>query len=144
MGRSFGRHGLIVVDSSAIVAVILGEPTGPDLAKRLVAETESLLSVANYVEAGQVLGQRNPAAVQRTIADFHDFLSAAKISLAPIDEVQARLALDARIRYGRGFGHPARLNYSDCFAYALAKARNLPLLFIGEDFTHTDIVPALA
>ncbi len=102
------------------------------------------MSVANYVETGQVLAQRNPTAIQRVLGDFHDFLSAASVSLASIDEAQARLALDARIRYGRGFGHAARLNYSDCFAYALAKSRNLPLLFIGNDFTHTDIISALA
>ncbi len=135
---------MIVVDSSAIVAVILGEPAGPELARRLSLETESLLSVANYVETGQVLAQRNPLAVQRMLDGFHDFLSAANVALAPINEAQARLALDARVRYGRGFGHPARLNYSDCFAYALAKTRNLPLLFIGDDFTHTDVVSALA
>jgi ribonuclease VapC len=135
---------LIAVDSSAIVAIILGESVGPELARRLAFEAESLLSVANYVETGQVLAQRNPLAVPRTLDGFHDFLSAANISLAPIDEAQARLALDARIRYGRGFGHPAKLNYSDCFAYALAKARSLPLLFVGDDFTHTDIVSALA
>jgi len=75
---------------------------------------------------------------------FHDLLDRAGISLAPIDETQAREALRARVRYGRGFGHAARLNYSDCFAYALAKTRNLPLLFIGDDFTHTDVVSALA
>jgi len=63
--------------------------------------------------------------------------------IAPVDEAQARVALEARVRYGRGFGHPAHLNYSDCFAYALAKVRDLPLLYIGNDFAHTDIVPAL-
>ena len=65
------------------------------------------------------------------------------IAIAPINEAKARTALDARIKYGRGFGHRAGLNYSDCFAYALAKTRNLPLLFKGDDFTHTDIVSAL-
>jgi ribonuclease VapC len=103
-----------------------------------------MISAANYVETGQVLAQRQPSAPPRALADFHALLRRLDIGLAPIDEAQARVALEARIKYGRGFGHRARLNYSDCFAYALAKTRNLPLLYKGDDFTHTDIVSALA
>jgi ribonuclease VapC len=135
---------LIVVDSSAIVAVLFREPMAEPLLSRLEADQNPIMSVANYVEAGQVLAQRHPVSPERGVALFHDLLDRARISLAPIDEAQAREALKARVQYGRGFGHPARLNYSDCFAYALAKARNLPLLFIGDDFTHTHIVSALA
>lgn len=135
---------MIVVDSSAIVAIILDEPRAREIAACIATESGSLLSVANYVETGQVLAQRDRRPSGRALDGFHAFLEATDISLAPIDEIQARVALDARIRFGRGFGHPARLNYSDCFAYALAKTRNLPLLFIGDDFTHTDIVSALA
>jgi ribonuclease VapC len=91
-----------------------------------------------------VLVQRFLAARGDILRDFNSFLESYDVALAPIDEAQARVALDARIRYGRGFGHPARLNYSDCFGYALAKARGLPLLYVGDDFTHTDIVSALA
>jgi ribonuclease VapC len=135
---------LIVVDSSAIVAIQLSEPTAEALIARLRFEAAVLMSVANYVESGQVLAQRRPTAKAEALAEFHDTLRLANVSLAPIDEAQARVALEARIRYGRGFGHPARLNYSDCFAYALAKVRNLPLLYVGDDFTHTDVVPALS
>jgi ribonuclease VapC len=135
---------LIVVDSSAIVAIMLGEPDARKIATRIAVEPGCLLSVANYVETGQVLAQRNRMSPRSALHDFHVFLDAAEIALAPIDEAQARIALDARIRFGRGFGHAAGLNYSDCFAYALAKTRNLPLLFIGDDFTHTDVVSALA
>jgi ribonuclease VapC len=135
---------LIVVDSSAIVAITLSEATAGLLHARIAAESECLISVANYAETGQVLVQRSRAPHATTLADLHEFLAEMAISLAAIDEAQARVALEARLRYGRGFGHPARLNYSDCFAYALAKVRNLPLLFIGDDFTHTDIVSALA
>jgi ribonuclease VapC len=134
---------LIVVDSSAVLAILLREPPEQQLRARLAADA-ALISVANYVETGQVLAQREPAHATAVLADFHAFLDRSWITLAPIDEEQARVALDARIRYGRGFGHPAKLNYSDCFAYALAKARNLPLLYVGDDFTHTDIVSALA
>ena len=102
------------------------------------------MSVANYVETGQVLAQRASTPPEQTLAQFHALLKSSDITLAEVDVTQARVALEARIRYGRGFGHPARLNYSDCFAYALAKVRNLPLLYVGDDFTHTDIVSALA
>jgi ribonuclease VapC len=96
------------------------------------------------METGKVLAQRKRGDPRQTVAEYERFLQRTGVVIAPIDEEQARVALDARIRYGRGFGHPARLNYSDCFAYALAKVRNLPLLYVGEDFTHTDIVSALA
>jgi ribonuclease VapC len=134
---------LIVIDSSAIVAILHREATAEKLEERLRNEDSALLSVANYVETGQVLALRDDRAPEVTLSRFHAFLEGSGIVLAPIDELQARIALDARIKYGRGFGHPAKLNYSDCFAYALAKTRNLPLLFVGDDFTHTDIVPAL-
>ncbi|MGH6958009.1 MAG: type II toxin-antitoxin system VapC family toxin [Caulobacteraceae bacterium] len=134
---------MIVIDSSAIVAILLLEPAAGALRERLSREGEALLSVANYVEIGQVLAQREPRSAAAVLYDYHAFLDASVIVLAPVDEAQARIALEARLRYGRGFGHRARLNYSDCFAYALAKSRRLPLLFIGDDFTHTDVVPAL-
>jgi len=134
---------LIVVDSSAIVAIALREPGYKRLADRIGEETASLISVANYVECGQVLAQRQLNAVQRALSEFVGLLNRLDLVLAPIDEAQARVALDARVRYGRGFGHPARLNYSDCFAYALAKTRALPLLYVGDDFRHTDVVSAL-
>jgi ribonuclease VapC len=135
---------LIVVDSSAVVAVFFEEPTGPRLLARLAAEDACIISAANYVETGQVLAQRRKGEAGRALSEYEAFLARMAIDIAPIDEAQARVALEARINYGRGFGHRAGLNYSDCFAYALAKTRNLPLLFIGDDFTHTDIVSALA
>ena len=134
---------MIVIDSSAIVAIFLNEKTIVDLQNAIAEANGCLLSVANYVETGQVLRQRF-GPTRDVLGDFHNFLRDSAIALAPIDEAQARVALDARIRYGRGFGHPAKLNYSACFAYALAKVRGLPLLYVGDDFTHTDIVSALA
>ena len=126
------------------MAILLAEPDADRFGERLIRDSGAVLSVANYVETGQVLAQRKPDSIAATLADFHEFLQTNLIALASVDEAQARLALAARVKYGRGFGHPARLNYSDCFAYALAKSRGLPLLFKGDDFTHTDIVSALA
>ncbi len=77
------------------------------------------------------------------LAALDRFIQKTGVQIAPLDEAQARVALDARIRFGKGFGHPARLNYGDSFAYALAKISGEPLLFVGEDFSKTDIEPAL-
>jgi len=71
-------------------------------------------------------------------------LSEAAIAIEPVTETQARIAREAFRDFGKGSGHRARLNFGDCFAYALARASNEPLLFNGEDFTHTDIISALA
>lgn len=66
------------------------------------------------------------------------------ITLVPVDEAQGRAAIRARMAYGKGTGHRARLNFGDTFTYALAKVRGAPLLFVGDDFAHTDLAPALA
>ena len=81
--------------------------------------------------------------VQQVLDVVWDMLDEAGIRVAVLDEAQARMALEARIRFGKGFGARAKLNFGDSFAYALAKSLNAPLLFIGEDFHHTDITPAL-
>jgi ribonuclease VapC len=135
---------LIVVDSSALIAILLQEPDANRFATRIAVEESCLISAANYVETGQVFVQRLRQAKEVTLARFLALLEQSNIGIAPVDEAQARTALEARLAYGRGFGHRAGLNYSDCFAYALAKVRNLPLLYKGDDFTHTDIVSALA
>ncbi len=75
--------------------------------------------------------------------DLDTFLSLAGIEVVPVDVRQSGLALEARVKFGRGFGSRAKLNFGDCFAYALAKSMNAPLLFIGNDFSETDVVPAL-
>jgi len=72
-----------------------------------------------------------------------EFLSAARIRTVPITDKEADLALGAFARYGKGRGHPAQLNMGDCFAYAVAKAHQVPLLFNGDDFDKTDIIPAI-
>jgi ribonuclease VapC len=77
------------------------------------------------------------------LAELDALLADFGVSLAPVDEAQARLAIEARVRFGRGMGHGGVLNFGDCFAYALAKATEAPLLFVGMDFLSTDIEPAL-
>jgi len=136
------RARLVVVDSSAVVAILLGEPAAEALLARLAIYPERLMAVANYVEAGTVLAGRRHGDRATAIRDLDEFLEAAGIVLAPLDIDQARLALEARIRFGRGMGHGGVLNFSDTFAYALAKSRSAPLLYTGNNFAGTDVVAA--
>ena len=80
----------------------------------------------------------------QAIADLDAFLAAFDIGIVPLDEQQARIALKARIAFGKGFGTRGGLNFGDCFAYALAKSSSSALLFVGDDFAATDVEPALA
>lgn len=128
----------MIVDSSALLAVIQGEPEAAECIDRLLAE-ECRISAANWVEAGIVVDNRSIV----TQREFDELMSLAEISVAPVTADQARIARDAYRRYGRGSGHPARLNYGDCFAYALAVSSGESLLFVGDDFGETDVRPAL-
>jgi ribonuclease VapC len=134
---------MIVVDSSAIVAMMLNEPLSAALVARLAAETERVMSVASYVEVGTVLAGRRRHDRLQAMDDLNAFLSETGIDLAPVDVSQGRLALSARIAHGRGMGHGGTLNFGDAFSYALAKSRDAPLLFVGDDFAATDVKPAL-
>jgi ribonuclease VapC len=135
---------VIVVDSSAIAAIMFNEPRASDLAAVLAAERERVLSAASYLEVGTVLAGRRRSAPEEAQQDLDAFLREADIDIAAVDADQARLALNARVRYGRGFGARRGLNYGDCFSYALAKALNAPLLYVGDDFARTDVTSALA
>jgi ribonuclease VapC len=134
---------MIVVDSSAVVAILFGEPSAAALLARLAADPDRVMSVASYLETGTVLAGRRRSDRLRAIDDLDAFLDEAGITLAPVDETQARLALQARIRFGRGMGHGGVLNFGGAFAYALARTREAPLLFIGDDFGTTDVIVAL-
>ncbi len=128
---------MIVVDSSAVVAMLFGEASAAALAARLAADPDRVMSVASYLETGTVLAGRRRTDRLKAIDDLDSFLGEAGIALAPVDATQARLALAARIVYGRGMGHGGTLNFGDTFAYALAKSLDAPLLFIGDDFAGT-------
>ncbi|MGH7054466.1 MAG: type II toxin-antitoxin system VapC family toxin [Stellaceae bacterium] len=134
---------MIVVDSSAVIAILFGEPEAAAVAERLASDSERVISVASYLETGTVLAGRRRSDHLKAIDDLEQFLSEAAIDLMPVDQPQARLALRARIIYGRGMGRGGVLNFGDAFSYALAKVLDAPLLFVGKDFSTTDIVPAL-
>jgi ribonuclease VapC len=130
----------VIIDSSALIAILRDEAEAPAFARAIAAAAHRHISAANFVEAAIVIdGSRDPVASRR----FDDLLREAQIVVEPVTEIQARIAREAYRDFGRGSGHPARLNFGDCFAYALAKTTGEPLLFKGDDFPHTDIAPAL-
>lgn len=134
---------MIAVDSSVLVAILFGEPGGEALTARLTRASYRYLSVVSYVECGTVLSGRMRGDPAAAIPLLDEFLSELGVTLRGVDEIQMRLAMRARIEHGRGFGASAGLNFGDCFAYALAKALDAPLLFVGDDFSGTDIRSAL-
>jgi ribonuclease VapC len=126
----------VIVDTSVIVAVLRGEPDAGAFEQVLARASIARISAATYVELGVVVDSaRDP--VQSSALDA--LLGAARVRVEPFTETQARLARSAYERFGRGSGHPARLNMGDCFAYALARDLGEPLLFKGNDFALTDI-----
>jgi ribonuclease VapC len=131
----------VIVDTSALIAILRHERDAMSYAKAIAGATIRRISAANYVETAAVIdASHDPIASRR----FDDLLQEARFVIEPVTEVQARIAREAYRDFGRGSGHPARLNFGDCFAYALAKVLNEPLLFQGDDFIHTDVTPALA
>ena len=129
----------MIVDASAVLAVLLDEPDAPAFARALAAASAPRMSVVNHLEAAiRVDRLDTPAAVQALEA----LLATAGVEIVPATAAHGRLARLAFATYGKG-RHPAALNFGDCFAYALAKEAGQPLLFKGRDFTQTDLVPAL-
>lgn len=131
---------MIVVDTSALLAILLDEPERPQFREVLAKEPRKSVSSVSVLEAGIVIStRRGPDG----LAALADLLDRAEIVIAPFDRAQTQLAITAFETYGKG-RHPARLNICDCAAYALAKAMNAPLLFKGNDFAATDIGMAQA
>ncbi len=128
----------MVVDTSALVAILLDEPERDELIAVLADAEAPLISAATLVEASIVMQAKTG---DDGIADLDDLLSAAAVRCVALDEAQAQVAREAFSRYGKGRA-PAALNLGDCFAYALARTRGRPLLFKGSDFAQTDIAPA--
>ena len=129
----------MVVDASAIVAILNAEPEAPIFAATLAGASVCRISAANFVEAGLV-ARRDPTGAWRQALE--ELVGDYAIRIESVTERQARVAIDAYGRFGKGSGHPAGLNYGDCFSYALAFDTGEPLLFKGDDFAATDVVPA--
>jgi ribonuclease VapC len=126
----------MIVDTSALIAILRDEPQAETLAHAIESSSVRRLSAVSFVEAAVIIdASRDPVASRR----FDDLIKEAQIIIEPVTEEQARIAREAYRDFGRGSGHPAKLNFGDCFAYALAKFTAEPLLFKGDDFARTDI-----
>lgn len=126
----------MIVDESALIAILRSEPEANRCASAIEAARVRRISAANFVEVAAVIDRsEDPVASRR----LDDLLREAQITIEPVTERQAHLARAAYRDFGKGSRHPASLNFGDCFAYALAKDKNEPLLFVGTDFSHTDV-----
>jgi ribonuclease VapC len=125
----------MIVDSSAILAVFFAEPEAPRIADLLAGPGPKWLSAANYVECAIKLDN----VAEGTSIELDAFLEEAGVEVVAVTYAQARAARLAHRRFGKG-RHPARLNFGDCFAYALSRETGEPLLCKGSDFSRTDIV----
>jgi ribonuclease VapC len=128
----------MVIDTSAIVAILIAEPESDAFARILAANHPLVISAVTLQEASIVMAAK---AKQAGVRLLDDFLQDARIEVSGVTRDDAVGAREAYFKFGRGY-HRAGLNLADCFAYALAKTRDEPLLFKGNDFSQTDIVPA--
>jgi ribonuclease VapC len=129
---------MIVVDSSAIIAIAFSEPNASEFAIRIQDDGDARASAATYVECSNVIEGRHGVPGRAMFEQTMARLTAFGMLVVAFDQAQAELAREGFRRYGKG-RHPAALNFGDCFAYALAKALDAPLLFKGDDFDKTDV-----
>jgi ribonuclease VapC len=133
VGRPAGID--MVVDTSALIALMRSEPQHESIATALAQARGAVMSAGTLAESLVVSQARLDA---HGVADLLDLVDACELVVHPVDTTQARLVGEAWARYGRG-RHRARLNYGDCFSYALARRLDVPLLCLGDDFAHTDL-----
>ena len=129
----------MIVDTSAVAAILLGEPEREHLAEVLAAAHDVSMGAPNWLELCMVIDRRGHRGAS---VGLESVLKGFGIEVVAFEEPHAAMARAAFRAYGRGNGHPARLNFGDCMAYALAKVSGRPLLFKGGDFIHTDVVAA--
>lgn len=127
---------MIVVDTSAIIAIQLGEPERSEFLQLINLAGTALISSVSVVEARMVMHGRRG---QQGVVHMNAFLESDFFEIVPPGEAETTAAYEAFVMYGKGNGHPAALNFGDVFAYALSRTRGMPLLFKGNDFSQTDV-----
>ncbi len=135
----------MIVDSSALIAIVFDEPDAEAMLNALAEASSLKISAVTWVETHVVVANRTSVTTSRDRLQqnrLKEIFAVFDMQIIAVDQDLARDARDAHMIYGRG-RHPARLNFGDCFSYALAKRDNEPLLFKGNDFSQTDLVPAL-
>jgi ribonuclease VapC len=130
----------VILDTSALIAILRDEPDAAAFAEAIDGAAIRRISAATWLETAIVIDANADPVLSRR---FDDLVRQAALRIEPVTEAQARIARDAYRDFGKGTGHRARLNLGDCFAYALAKAADEPLLFKGLDFAATDVRSAL-
>ncbi len=129
----------MILDTSALIVILRYEAEAPEFARIMERAAQLRMSAVSYVETGAVIdGSKDPVASRR----LDELIEEAQIAIEPVTEAQARVARQAYRDFGKTSGHPAKLNFGDCFSYALAKAQGEPLLFKGGDFSRTDVKSA--
>jgi len=129
----------MILDTSALIAILRFEAEAPEFARIIERASQPRISAVSYVEAAAVIdGSKDPIASRR----FDELIEAAQIAVEPVTEAQARIARQAYRDFGKTSGHPAKLNFGDCFSYALAKSKGEPLLFKRQDLSRTDVKSA--
>jgi ribonuclease VapC len=128
----------VILDSSAIIAVLRAEPEAPHFAQAIISAGTSRVSAISYVEAAVVIDSGKDAVASRR---FDEFFRVSRVAVEAVTPRQAEMARQAYRDFGKG-RHKAGLNFGDCFAYALAKEKDEPLLFKGNNFRHTDVESA--
>ncbi|MEZ5810506.1 MAG: type II toxin-antitoxin system VapC family toxin [Rhizobiaceae bacterium] len=130
----------MIVDASAVLAILFSEPESDSFEEALLAAGQrNDISAVNFLEAAVRVDRLGS---DRKSGEFDKLIDSLSLEIVPVTAEQAHLAREAYKKFGKG-NHEARLNLGDCFAYALAKARGGPLLFKGDDFRRTDVEPAL-
>jgi len=130
----------MIVDSSALVAILRREPERQAFSQALKDSSKNRISAASYFETSIVIDSARDPIASRTLDDLIEIF---KVEIEPFAAEQAQVARHAYRDYGKGSGHPAQLNFGDCFSYALARAKREPLLYKGDDFIHTDVRSAI-
>jgi ribonuclease VapC len=130
----------VIIDTSALVAILRDEPDAERVIDALSGEADPRMSAATLVETAAVVDANKDPVLSRRLDEL---LIASAVRIEPLTEEHARIARQAYRDFGQSSGHPAGLNLGDCFSYALAAATGEPLLFKGDDFSETDLTPAL-
>jgi len=125
----------LIIDTSALLAIVFDEPDGPKLLRMIVDAPQRAISTANLLEAWMVVDRHSNPTKGKLLENLLSLLS---LELRPVTDAQIKIAREAYAKYGKG-RHPAKLNFGDCFAYALAKLDGGKLLYKGDDFSKTDL-----
>ena len=133
---------MIIVDTSAIIAIFRREPDAPAIAAKLEGAELAFIAAATVLETSIVLRSLKGLSAEEAERWLDEFIAEAALTVVPMTIDHVRAARAAHMLFGKGTGHPARLNFGDCCTYALAKVFGAPLLFKGDDFARTDVAVA--